>query len=129
MVLGAKLKNGKRAATRARIRQAHGLQRSKAQAVSTAGCNGFDRLATLEELLFFETLRSNFFSCNQRIDESVVLVLVHRAVQVSFFAALVVAVGQEKILTVESCRVDDGGNGVVKIEVVRARCFSQPRAK
>ena len=101
----------------ARVNQAHGPHRTKAQSVDAATSEFFDRQAGFEVIQIFERVRLNRLGGTQRFVEGEVLALVHRAVQI-VFPTLAVARGAKDAVHVQSFRIDDRTDGVIESKVL-----------
>ena len=94
-VLLAQLQNGVRALS-VLIVQPHGLEHAEAQRIPAARRHDLDGHAPLEDLALFELVRHRTLGGNERVDERLVLLLIHRAVDV-IALALAVTVGRERL--------------------------------
>ncbi len=105
----------------ARVVETDALHRAVAQRFDTARRHHLDRHAAFEVgRVLLPLLELGLFALVQRRDEGLILVLVHRAVDV-VLAALVPARGHPADVHVDAVAVNDRGNGVEEGEGVAAR--------
>ena len=114
----------------ARIAQADRLHRSEAQRLRAARRHHFDRQAAFEiGRGLFPFLEIGLLAGEQRGDEGVILVGVHRTVDVVRAVALVVARLHPADVEIDGLAMHDGRDGVEEGERIlarqRARCVGQ----
>src|SRR5215207_7578236 len=112
-----------RLAPRPRVSQAHRLHRPVAQRIDPAPRQLFYRQTRLEPARLLETLERDALRADERLVETRVLLLTHRAVEV-VVPALPVTRRAEGDARVDGIRRDDGRDGVVEVE---PRPGSEPR--
>src|ERR671932_7673 len=97
----------------ARIRKADGLHWAEPQRLGAATCDHLDRQTSLEVHVLLEVLYGGELRSHERLDEGVILLLVHRAVQVGS-PTLTVTGGEIDFLLVQRLAEDDGGCRIVE---------------
>jgi len=100
----------------ARVAQADRLERAVAQRVLPAAGHDLDRHAALKDCTVVKAVDGRFLCAAQLLHESGVLRLIHGTVDV-VGRALVVAAGEKGAVHVHALERDDGGNGIVKMQV------------
>ena len=103
----------------ARIAQADGLHGAEAQRVAAAAGEHLDGQAAFEVVELLPLFGFGGFGGEQGIEEAVVLLAVHGAVDV-VGGALVPARGEVDALHVDGFGIDDGRDGIVERQVVGA---------
>ena len=93
----------------ARIRQSHRLHRAEAHRIFPACCHDFDRHAAFEDFFIFKAMYRCHLRFAERFTKGLVLLLIHRAVQVRRFALVVAGhavhdVHIERLLRHDGCR-------------------------
>ena len=96
-----------------------GLHRTKAKGVAAAARGFFDGETAFEVLQFLPLFGLHFFGGDKGIEEAVVLSFGEGAVDV-VGGAFVPARGEVDLLHVDRGSVDDGRDGVIEGEVLRA---------
>ena len=117
-VLCTQLHGGPGAPARARVCEAHRLERPKAQGVHARARHLLDGLAGGEELAALEVLVDDALSAHELGDEGLVALLVEGRVEVVRLAAFVVARLRKDHLAVDGRGLDDGGGGVVESQAL-----------
>ena len=115
-VLGAELHHRPRTPARARVDETNGLHGPEARGIDASAGHLLDGLAGAEQIALLEILGDDAIGANELGDERLVLILVHRAVEVVAHAVVLVARLGEDDRAVEGIRVDDGRGGVKERE-------------
>jgi len=127
-VLGPQLDHGESLAPRARVGQAHGLERPVRQGQQAGRGQGLDGHAALKVQLLLEVPRRRGPASQQRLDKGEVLLPVHGAVQVVELLGLV-ARPPKRLGHVHGLRGHDGRDGVIEIEVLGPHDLGQGPAQ
>jgi len=118
-ILFAQLNDGPRSLAGARIAQADGLHGAESQSVAAAAGEDFNRQAAFEIVELLPLFRFGGFGGEQRVEEAIVFLAIHGAVDV-VGRAFVPARGEVNAFHVDGLGIDDRGDGIVKREVLRA---------
>ena len=100
------------------VGQAYGLHRTKSQGFATPFCHHFDRKTAVKVAGGFAFFKFGFIGGQERVDERLVLILGHRAIEVSsalFLGfALVIARLHPRFAHVDAVVIDNRRDGVEK---------------
>ena len=113
-ILRTKLHRRPRPAAASGIGEPNGLHRTEARRIATSAGNLLDRLARLEKIALLELFGHHAIGAKKRIDEGLVLLFIHRGVEVVALPFLLIARLREQHVGIERRRIDDGRRGIEK---------------
>ena len=122
-ILGAQLQDSPRPPARARIREAHGLERTEAQGFRSALGQSFNRHASLKMNFFLEVAAMYFLRTREGVIKPIIFFPRHGAVKIipsRFPFFLAIARSPEDHGHIKGMGPHDRGDSVVKIAVLHA---------
>jgi len=102
------------------VAQAYRSQRAISEGLEAAAGDFLNGETGLEVVRLLKGMEGNHLGMGQGLMKAQVLLLREGTVEVVFGVAFPVATGEKDLAVIDALGVDDGGNGVVKIEMALA---------